>query len=40
MNNNKITNPKTETQTGISMNDKDYITSILTCLKEMTKKNL
>jgi len=37
MNNNKIKNPKTETPTGISMNDKDYITSVLTCLKEMTK---
>ena len=37
MNNNKIANPKTETPTGISMNDKDYITSVLTCLKEMTK---
>ena len=37
MNNNKIANPKTQTPTGISMNDKDYITSVLTCLKEMTK---
>lgn len=37
MNNNKITNPKTETPTGIAMNDKDYLTSLLSCLKEMTK---
>ena len=37
MNNNKITNPKTETPTGIKMNDKDYITCLLTALKEMSK---
>ena len=37
MNNNKITNPKTETPTGITMNDKDYITCLLTILKEMSK---
>lgn len=37
MNNNKITNPKTETPTGITMNDKDYITCLLTILKEMEK---
>ena len=37
MNNNQISNPKTATPTGLTMNDKDYITSILTCLKEMTK---
>ena len=37
MNNNKISNPKTETPPGIAMNDKDYITTLLTCLKEMTK---
>ena len=37
MNNNKITNTKTNTPTGISMNDKDYLTSLLTCLKEMSK---
>ena len=37
MNNNKITNPKTETPTGINMNDKDYITCLLAALKEMTK---
>ena len=37
MNNNKITNPKTETPTGINMNDKDYITCLNSTLKEMTK---
>ena len=37
MNNNKISNPKTETPTGINMNDKDYTNSLLSCLKEMTK---
>lgn len=37
MNNNKITNPKTETPTGIEMNDKDYLTCLLTILKEMSK---
>ena len=35
--NNQISNPKTETPKGISMNDKDYITCLLTILKEMTK---
>ena len=37
MNNSKITNPKTETPTGINMNDKDYLTCLLTILKEMSK---
>ena len=37
MNNNKISNPKTETPTGIKMNDKDYITCLLTILKDMEK---
>lgn len=37
MNNNQITNPKTEVPTGIEMNDKDYITCILTTLKDMEK---
>ena len=37
MNNNKITNPKTNTPTGIEMNDKDYLTCLLTILKEMSK---
>jgi spore coat protein CotF len=37
MNNNKISNPKTEVPTGIEINDKDYITCLLTCLKDMVK---
>lgn len=37
MNNNQITNPKTNVPTGINMNDKDYLTCLLTILKEMTK---
>ena len=35
--NNKISNPKTEVPTGLSMNDKDFITSLSTCLKELSK---
>ena len=35
--NNKITNPKTNVPTGINMNDKDYLTCLLTILKEMSK---
>ena len=35
--NNTISNPKTEVEKGIDLNDKDYMTSILTCLKELTK---
>ena len=37
MNNNQISNPKTQTPKGINMNEKDYITCLLSCLKEMTK---
>jgi len=37
MNNNKISNPKTEVSTGIKLNDKDYLTALLTCLKELEK---
>lgn len=37
MNNNQITNPKTPTKAGINMNDKDYLTCLLTILKEMSK---
>ena len=37
MNNNKISNPKTEVPTGLGLNDKDYMSSFLTCLKEMEK---
>ena len=35
--NNQIANPKVEVPTGMKMNDKDYITSLLSCLKEMEK---
>lgn len=35
--NNQITNPKVEVPTGITCNDKDYINSLLSCLKEMSK---
>lgn len=35
--NNQISNPKVEVPTGISYNDKDYINSLLSCLKEMSK---
>ncbi len=37
MNNQKICNPKVEVPIGMSLNDKDYITSLLTCLKDMEK---
>ena len=37
MNNNQISNPKAEVNSGISLNDKDYITCLLTTLKEMSK---
>ena len=37
MNNNQISNPKIEVPKGIDMNDKDYITKLLSCLKEMEK---
>ena len=38
MNNNQISNPKTEVPKGKSINDKDYMNSLLSCLKEMVKK--
>ena len=37
MDNNKISNPKTEVTTGKSLNDKDYINSLLSSLKELVK---
>ena len=37
MNNNQIYNPKIEVPLGITLNDKDYITCLLTTLKEMSK---
>lgn len=35
--NNQICNPKVEVPAGISCNDKDYLNSLLSCLKEMSK---
>lgn len=35
--NNKIENPKLEVPTGINLNDKDYITCLLSKLKELVK---
>ena len=35
--NNQISNPKVEVPTGISCNDRDYINSLLSCLKGMSK---
>ena len=37
MNNNQISNPKTEVPTGISLNDKDYMNCLLGSLKELVK---
>lgn len=37
MDNNKICNPKVDVPTGINLNDKDYISCLNSCLKEMTK---
>lgn len=37
MENNKICNPKTEVPTGMNLNDKDYLSSLLSCLKEIEK---
>lgn len=34
---NQISNPKVEVPSGISLNDKDYMNSFLSCLKEMSK---
>ena len=35
--NNQISNPKVEVEKGIDLNDKDYITCVLTSLKELEK---
>ena len=35
--NNKISNPKTEVPNGTNLNDKDYLNSILSTLKDMEK---
>lgn len=37
MNNNEIKNPKIEVSKGMSLNDKDYMNSLLSTLKEMEK---
>lgn len=37
MNNNQICNPKVETPKGMTLNDKDYISSLLSTLKELVK---
>ena len=37
MNNSKICNTKVDVPTGIDLNDKDYISCLNSCLKEMTK---
>ena len=37
MNSNKISNTKVEVSKGTEMNDKDYINSVLSTLKEMSK---
>lgn len=37
MENNKICNPKVEVPSGFELNDKDYIFSLNSCLKEMSK---
>lgn len=37
MNNNKVNNPKKEVPTGQEMNEKDYLTCLLTSLKDMEK---
>lgn len=37
MDNNQIKNEKTEVAKGVNLNDKDYMNSILSCLKEMCK---
>lgn len=34
---NQIKNPKTEVSKGISLNEKDYLNSLLSCLKELSK---
>lgn len=35
--NNQISNQKVEVPNGTGLNDKDYITSLIHCLKEMSK---
>ncbi len=35
--NNQIKNPKTEVTNGMNLNEKDYLNSLLSCLKDMEK---
>ena len=35
--NSKVQNPKVEVKSGTKLNDKDYLNSLLSCLKEMVK---
>lgn len=35
--NNQIKNEKTEVENGVKLNDKDYLNSLLSCLKEIVK---
>jgi len=35
--NNQISNTKTDVPSGIELNNKDYLNSLLSCLKEMVK---
>lgn len=35
--NNQIKNPKTEVTKGMNLNEKDYLNSLLSCLKDMEK---
>ena len=37
MNNNQVCNPKVEVPTGMALNDKDYISSLLSTLKQLVK---
>ena len=37
MNNNKVCNPKVEVPSGMTLNDKDYISSLLSTLKGLVK---
>ena len=37
MNNNQISNPKVEVPTGMTLNNKDYISSLLSTLKQLVK---
>ncbi len=37
MNNNEISNPKTEVPKGLALNEKDYLNELLSCLKDMEK---